>query len=145
MNNIVLKAMAFAIKKHRGQLDDSGEDYFNAHVRKVIDIVKLVTDNDDILCAAALHDTIEDTDTKVEEIITEFNQHVADLVMEVTHEGSKDEYGYYFPRLKSQEGIMIKLADRLSNISRMTCWDDNRKASYLKKTRFWKLGPGVKE
>ena len=59
---------------------------------------------------------------------------------EVTHEGQKDEYGYYFPRLKSQTGIMLKLADRLSNISRMQSWSKKRRSHYLRKTKFWKDG-----
>jgi (p)ppGpp synthase/HD superfamily hydrolase len=60
--------------------------------------------------------------------------------MEVTHEESNDNFGYYFPRLKTREGIMIKLADRLSNISRMDSWDIARREHYLKKTKFWKDG-----
>lgn len=58
--------------------------------------------------------------------------------MEVTHEGQKDEYGYYFPRLKTKEGIMLKFADRLSNLSRMDNWNERRVAHYIKKSRFWK-------
>ena len=60
--------------------------------------------------------------------------------MEVTHEGERDAYGYYFPRLETQEAILLKLLDRASNISRMNAWDDDRKAQYLKKTKFWKDG-----
>ena len=58
--------------------------------------------------------------------------------MEVTHEGRKDEIGYYFPRLKTQRGIVLKFADRISNLSRMESWDDNRKNHYLRKSKFWK-------
>ena len=60
----------------------------------------------------------------------QFGPEVADLVNEVTHEGTKDDWGYYFPRLKSKEGILIKLCDRASNISRMDSWSEKRQQHY---------------
>ncbi len=132
------EAWFFAEKKHKGQFDDEGKDYFLAHVTQVADIVELITNDEDVICAALLHDTIEDTDTTYEELVEHFGKRVADLVMEVTHEGKKDEKGYYFPRLHSKEGIMIKFADRLSNLSRMGAWPEDRKKQYLKRSKFWK-------
>jgi (p)ppGpp synthase/HD superfamily hydrolase len=137
---MIEKARLFGIEKHKGQLDDCGKDYFEAHVQQVANIVSQSTKDPDIIAAAYLHDTVEDTETTYEELIKEFNQRTADLVMEVTHEESNDNFGYYFPRLKTREGIMIKLADRLSNISRMDSWDIARREHYLKKTKFWKDG-----
>jgi hypothetical protein len=55
-------------------------------------------------------------------------------------ESEKDSYGYYFPRLKSQKAITIKFADRLSNLSRMNAWDEERRRQYLAKSKFWKDG-----
>ncbi|MEQ1676621.1 MAG: HD domain-containing protein [Chitinophagaceae bacterium] len=130
-------AYNFAQQKHRGQQDDGGADYFLAHVVQVFNILRKVTDNQDILAAALLHDTLEDTETTYEELVNTFGIPVANLVMEVTHEGNSKD-GYYFPRLHSQHGIMIKMADRLSNISRMEPWDEKRREKYLKKTKFWK-------
>ncbi len=134
----VLKAKIYARDKHEGQLDDDGEIYFYSHINQVISILENVTDDEDILCAAYLHDTLEDTDTTYEELVHEFGKVIADLVLEVTHEGKKDQRGYYFPRLKSKKAIMIKFADRLSNLSRMSNWDLERQAQYLKKSKFWK-------
>jgi (p)ppGpp synthase/HD superfamily hydrolase len=136
--NTKLKAYYFAEKKHKGQLDDNGKDYFAEHCHKVARAVGILTDDEDIISAAWLHDTIEDTETTYEELVKEFNKRVADLVMEVTHEGCKDNYGYYFPRLKTKEGILIKLCDRASNISRMDTWDDKRQSQYCKRTKFGK-------
>ena len=137
------RAYCFAEKRHENQKDDCGEPYFHAHVKQVALIMKQITRDEDLIIAALLHDTIEDTETTYEELVTEFGQRVADLVMEVTHDGTNDNYGYYFPRLKTQEGIMLKLADRLSNISRMESWDIARKEHYLKKTKFWKDGSDI--
>lgn len=131
-------AIAFAERKHNGQLDDEGKDFFTAHPYKVGLAVKQLTDNEDIICSAFLHDTLEDTNTTYEELEKEFGKKVADLVNELTHEGKPDNYGFYFPRLKSKEAIMIKLIDRASNVSRMGGWSKKRKEQYLKNTRFWR-------
>ena len=134
------RAYRFAEYKHGDQLDDSGKPYFKAHVLQVVKLVKQVTDMPLMITVAYLHDTIEDTDTTYEELCIVFNETVADWVMELTHEGQKDEYGYYFPRLKTKECIQIKFADRLSNLSRMESWDKKRQQQYLNKSKFWKDG-----
>ena len=137
---MIIKAIAFAERKHQGQLDDEYNDYFSSHSYIVGEILKNLTDDSDIICAGYLHDVLEDTKTDYEELVKEFGKRVADLVNEVTQEGKKDEKGFYFPRLKSKEAILIKLIDRASNISRMSSWDEKRKAHYLKKTKFWNDG-----
>lgn len=137
----VKRALVFATKKHEGQLDDDGKDYFHAHIFPVYQAISELTDDDDVLAAAILHDTIEDTDTTYEQLVKVFGKRVADLVNEVTHEGQKDSHGYYFPRLKSAEAIMIKLIDRASNISRMDSWSEDRRRQYLKRTVFYKRFP----
>lgn len=140
--SIVIDAMKFAGEKHSGQIDDQGKDYFSAHVMVVLALIEKVAPNDSNLQAAAiLHDTIEDTETTYDELVEKFNKDVADLVMEVTHE--KDEkYGYYFPRLKTQRAIILKFMDRAQNLSRMEVWNEKRRESYLRKSKFWKSSPG---
>lgn len=134
------KAYDFARKKHAGQFDDDGNCYFSTHVLQVYKIIMFVSDDEDLMCAALLHDTIEDTHTTYEELVKEFNQRIADLVMEVTHEGKKDNYGFFFPRLKTKDGILLKFADRISNLSRMGSWPIDRQNQYLRKSKFWKDG-----
>lgn len=138
--DFVQKAVNFASKKHAGQKDDEGRDYYIAHLHPVLMSVYMLTKDADVLASAVLHDTIEDTDTTYDELLEHFGKRVADLVYEVTHEGKADQYGFYFPRLKSAEAIMIKLIDRASNISRMESWDIGRREHYLKKTKFFKDG-----
>jgi len=131
------KAFAFARTKHANQKDDSGKEYFVAHIRQVVEILEKVTNDKAIIVAAYLHDTLEDTDTTYEELVREFGVEVADLVKELTHAGNK-ESGYYFPYLRSKKAILIKFADRLSNLSRMEPWDEKRQKHYLNKSKFWK-------
>ena len=133
-------AAHFAREKHKDQLDDNGLSYFHTHINIMGNAIGYITDDPEIIAATYLHDTIEDTDTTYDELVRVFNKRIADLVMEVTQEGQKDEYGYYFPRLKSKEAILIKLIDRASNVSRMSSWDKKRQEQYLKRTKFWKDG-----
>ena len=132
------KAAGFAKRKHAGQVDDEGKDYYFAHLLPVVLILTNVTKNENVIAAGYLHDTLEDTETTEEELRTEFGDRITDLVLEVTQEGSRNDKGFYFPRLHSKEGIMIKFADRLSNISRMSSWSEERQVHYLKKSKFWK-------
>ena len=141
MTDLIHKAMSFAQDKHKDQLDDSGKSYYEAHLLKVFNILFIITDDNNLLCAGLLHDTMEDTKTTYSELMYEFNTDIADLVMEVTHERVLDVKGNVkatlFPRLRSKRGITLKFADRLSNISRMEPWDKKRQEQYLKRSKFW--------
>ena len=137
-SSLIQRAWLFAMQAHEGQLDDSGKDYFTEHCMQVFRLLQEVTDDEEVWAAGLLHDTIEDTEATEDEILKNFGPRIYRLVMEVTHEGKKDEHGYYFPRLHSEEGIIIKFADRLSNLSRMSCWDESRRLHYIKKSKFWK-------
>jgi (p)ppGpp synthase/HD superfamily hydrolase len=136
--DIIEKAIQFATEKHEGQLDDEGLLAINHPIQTAILISLVAIDDHNLIAAAYLHDTLEDTNTTYDELVKEFGTDIADLVNEVTHEGTKDAHGYYFPRLATQRGIMLKFADRLSNLSRMNSWNKERKAQYLKRSRFWK-------
>jgi GTP pyrophosphokinase len=140
MIRLVDKALEFASEKHKGQLDDQGRPYFFAHIVQVHSILKDVTDDEEILCAGILHDVIEDTDTSYDDLIREFNKPIADLVMELTHEGDW-KTGHYFPRLQSRKAVIVKFADRLSNLSRMDDWPGDRQQRYLEMSGFWREEP----
>lgn len=137
MTDLVRKAMSFAHAAHDGQYRDNEERIpYIAHPAQTAYILRQVTNDEEILAAAWLHDTVEDTDVTYEQLVQEFGQRVADLVMEVTNEKNADKSSY-FPRLQTQDGVMIKFADRLSNISDMSGWSEKRKAAYIKKSTFW--------
>ena len=140
MYNLVDKALEYASEKHKGQLDDQERPYFFAHLVQVHSILKDITDDVETLCAGILHDVIEDTETTYDDLIREFNKPIADLVYELTQEGTR-ETGYYFPRLQSRKAIMVKFADRLSNLSRMDDWPGDRQLNYLRVSRFWAENP----
>lgn len=134
---LIQKAMYFAQEVHRGQKRDDGQPFIT-HPIEVARILEQVTDDENLIAAALLHDVIEDTFVTYDGLVDLFGVDIADLVNEVTHEGQQDSRGFYFPRLKTQRGIILKFADRLSNISDMKTWDDKRKQHYLNKSKFWR-------
>jgi GTP pyrophosphokinase len=137
-SEVIERAKSFAQDKHRNQKDDNGFPYFY-HVEQVARILGIITKDLDLIACGYLHDTIEDTETTLEELRKTFGSRIASLVFEVTHEGKKDKDGYYFPRLQSKDAILIKFADRLSNLSRMEAWNKDRQEQYLRKSKFWNI------
>ncbi|MHB9161693.1 MAG: HD domain-containing protein [Nitrosotalea sp.] len=138
MNRLLDKASEFAIMKHGDQKDDGGLPYI-FHPCGVALILSTVTNDDNLIAAAYLHDVLEDTDCTYNELYKEFGRDIADLVREVTKVVPSDKSKpAYFPNLKTQRGIILKFADRLHNISRMQSWSQKKKQWYLHTSKFWK-------
>src|SRR5688500_7920608 len=84
---LLLKALAFAAHKHRDQRrkDPAASPYIN-HPIALADV--LVNEGGvrdaGVICAAVLHDTIEDTETTPQELGREFGRVIRDVVLEVT-------------------------------------------------------------
>jgi GTP pyrophosphokinase len=135
-NNIINTALKFARSKHKGQIDDQGKQYVY-HPINVGKLISLMTRDREIIAAAILHDTLEDTNSTYEELVDTFGKRVANLVKELTHVKNK-EVGAYFPNLKSQWAIVIKMCDRAHNLSRMKTWDEKKRMWYMKRSRFWR-------
>lgn len=130
--NIVVEAYKFAEKAHTGQRRDSGEEFFE-HPKTVYNILRLVTDDEAILAAALLHDTMEDTDVTREDIVDRFGGVIAWYVDCLTKEDGK------LPMLKTnKEAILIKFADRLHNLSTSYVWNRRKEYEYILSSKFWK-------
>ncbi len=126
-----LQAWNFARDAHKGQVRRFlNLPYFDAHVSKVNEIVKRYTIDEDILCASILHDVPEDCyeDYEVGLAMIEnlFGRRVSKLVGELTSikdeiddEYQGDKASYLTDKMinMSDDALLIKLADRLQNIS----------------------------
>lgn len=135
--NLLIKAMKFAQAAHQHQKRDDGQPYI-VHPRQVAEIMSMATDDPEILAAAWLHDVVEDTPFTEQDLRGIFGDRITDLVMEVTHE-TTDWGEHYFPRLHSLDGVRLKLADRMSNLSSMAKadgWTSQRQAAYIRKSIF---------
>ena len=149
MSDIDKISEAIARHAYGDTIDDAGKIVVVSHLKHTADVLRTTCPDDKNLIAAGwLHDIIEDnilTEPELifllEEQLAEGIRDVINLIWEVTHEGNKSD-GYYFPRLISQRGIMLKFADRLSNLTRMEAWDIARREHYLKKSKFWKSMEG---
>jgi len=147
MNNLpkLLQAASFAAKKHRYQKrkGDDAEPYIN-HPLEVANLLANVgkVDDYDILIAAVLHDTVEDTETTAEELTELFGATVCGYVLEVTDDKSlpKEERKLkqieHAPHL-SDGAKQVKLGDKISNITDVlnnppAGWSKERKAEYIK-------------
>jgi len=124
--NLVIKALNFAKIKHFGQVRKvTGSEYYlhPVAVSYIVACHKQSSQLEEILAASLLHDTLEDTDTSFIELVSEFTPLVASLVLELSNDENKiKEVGKLEYQKKkligiSNYGLVIKLADRLHNIS----------------------------
>ena len=125
----VEQAYCFAAEKHCNQKRRSGEMYINHPVEVAIILADLKMDCD-VVCAALLHDTVEDTETSLADVSGLFGDTVAELVDGVTkltniEVDSMDEKQaltlrkMFLAMSKDIRVIIVKLADRLHNMRTM--------------------------
>jgi (p)ppGpp synthase/HD superfamily hydrolase len=132
----VERALKFATIKHLGQPRKfTGEPYIE-HPKRVAAIVReldgVVTD---YVVAALLHDTIEDTDTTYEEILSEFNTNVATLVYNLTRQKGLAKEKYYAKFSGCDRWTcVLKLADRLDNVRDLSRADEDFRNYYRRDT-----------
>ena len=122
------KAICFAVEKHSGQVRKMSTAPYIVHPLEVAAIVGTMTDDRDILAAAVLHDTVEDTDTTIEEIRENFGKRVYLLVSTETEDKREDRPPAETWELRKEETLLILrhtkeigvkmmwLGDKLSNI-----------------------------
>jgi len=140
----LVQAVAFAADKHRNQRrkDAEASPYINhpialANVLANEGGVQDVT----VLCAAVLHDTIEDTETTGDELRALFGDQVASVVLEVTDDKLLDKAVRkqlqieHAPHI-SPQAKLVKLADKISNLRDILAsppadWSPERKQAYF--------------
>ncbi len=123
---LIRKAFTAAKEAHKGQLRESGEDYFT-HPYSVALILTSLKADSATLCAALLHDIVEESNISIEKVHKEFGKEIAELVEGVTKimgikYETKEEYKaenlrkILLATAKDVRVILIKLADRLHNM-----------------------------
>ena len=144
---MIYEANEYARKKHEGQARKyTGEPYIN-HCLAVASSVERFTENINIIIAAVLHDTLEDTDTTYIELENTFGISVAKMVLELTDKYTKEKY----PSLNRKErkfleacrleGIspgakLIKYFDIMDNSKTIFEFDTKFARTYLKEKQF---------
>ena len=122
----IRKAIAFAMKKHEGQIRKGSGLPYITHPISVFALVKKFKESknwEDLCCAALLHDTLEDTDTTFEELVREFGVLVATIVFECTNDEKeikrigKEAYMKKKVTGISSYALFLKLCDQFDNLS----------------------------
>ena len=140
----VEQAYCFAAEKHCNQKRRSGEMYINHPVEVAIILADLKMDCD-VVCAALLHDTVEDTETSLTDVSGLFGDTVAELVDGVTkltniEVDSMDEKQaltlrkMFLAMSKDIRVIIVKLADRLHNMRTLAALREDRRLFKARET-----------
>lgn len=123
---ILDKAIVFAVKAH-ANTERRGKGFpYIVHPMEAVEIVATMTADQELLAAAALHDTVEDTDITLDEIRAEFGERVAKLVEEESDKfmDAVSEAESWHARKQaaidrladaSRDAKMVALGDKLSN------------------------------
>ena len=125
---LVSEAIAFAVKAHDGMRRKKSEAPYILHPMEAAVIVGTMTDDQNLIAAAALHDVVEDTDITIEEIEERFGRRVRELVEAETEDKRADLPPDQTWRIRKEESLnelknaddiavlMVWLGDKLANM-----------------------------
>lgn len=119
-------ALEFAREAHGKQQRKYSQEPYIEHPKRVAELVMSVSHTTEMICAAYLHDVVEDTPVDIEEIYERFGEVVGDLVDELTDEFMKSKYPHLNRKSRklreverqaamSRKAKTIKLADVIDN------------------------------
>jgi guanosine-3',5'-bis(diphosphate) 3'-pyrophosphohydrolase len=142
--SLLVRAIEFAARKHRLQRrkDADASPYIN-HPVALMSILCVEADvcDVDVLCAAALHDTIEDTETTHDELKREFGKKTAGIVAELTDDKSLSKEVRKRLQIenaphKNEAASLVTLADKISNLRDVAAnppagWSIERRRDYF--------------
>ena len=142
--NKIKEAYQFALSKHGDQLRKSGEPYIIHPLQVAYILAELGLDSETI-CAALLHDVVEDTEVTKQDLIDKFGEEVSEMVDGVTKLGKLqsftlkeqqvEDYRKMFLAMgKDIRVILIKLADRLHNMRTLKFLTRDRQIAIAQET-----------
>lgn len=135
---LVHRAAHYAEGKHAGQTRRDGTPYFR-HCERVADNVAFYTADEEVIAAAFLHDTLEDTETTAADLEREFGARIAALVRALSNEpealARMGKRAYLAAKINAldEDALLIKLADRLDNLRDLD--ESARSQQYGEQTR----------
>lgn len=125
---LVSEAIAFAVKAHDGMRRKKGESPYILHPMEAAVIVGTMTDDQQLIAAAALHDVVEDAGIAIDEIEERFGKRVRELVESETEDKRADRPPCETWRIRKEESLsvlrntddiavlMVWLGDKLANM-----------------------------
>ena len=142
--DLLALATSFAARAHAGQMRKDGRTPYIAHPMRVclaLSIVFNVSDPE-VLAAALLHDTIEDTSADFDDLNSEFGVNVANLVAAMTKDQRlpEDERERRYVAQINQGGWrvqVLKLADIYDNLGDLESLPADKRKNSLRRARFY--------
>ena len=125
---LVSEAIAFAVTAHDGMRRKKSDTPYILHPMEAAVIVSTMTDDQNLIAAAALHDVVEDADITIEEIEEKFGKRVRELVESETEDKRADLPPDQTWRIRKEESLevlknaddiavlMVWLGDKLANM-----------------------------
>jgi (p)ppGpp synthase/HD superfamily hydrolase len=119
-SQLISKARELAFAYHKNQM--YGDNPYSDHLQMVVNLVRIYSvlvpkeDLEDVICAAYLHDILEDTLCTQDEILRALNPRILLLVKLLTKNGSDPE-SYFKQVAQDNLAIFIKVCDRFANIA----------------------------
>jgi guanosine-3',5'-bis(diphosphate) 3'-pyrophosphohydrolase len=141
---LLFRALAFAAHKHRDQRRKDAEA--SPYINHPIALAEVLAGEGgvadvEVLAAALLHDTIEDTDTSFDELRADFGERIAGMVAEVTDDKNLEKAERKRLQIEHAAGIspgakLVKLADKICNLRDVADrppaqWDLKRRQEYF--------------
>lgn len=114
----IQEARDFAVAAHGAQT--YGDQPYEIHLAAVAANIAEWTEDEDLIAAAWLHDTLEDTAVKPDELADRFGERVARLVWAVTAEGDlrAEKMAAIYRKIAAEpDAALVKLADRVANVA----------------------------
>ena len=128
IGSLLARAIAFAAEAHVGQRRKGSKLPYIVHPMEAASICATMTEDEEVLAAAVLHDTIEDTPTTKEDLENHFGPRVTELVLSQSEDKREGQPASATWKVRKEESIehmrstddlqakMLYLSDKLSNI-----------------------------
>ena len=114
------KALGFALEAHRGQSRKRSNTPYLLHPMEAATIVATMTDDQEVIAAALLHDTVEDTDVTIEQIEENFGPRIKELVASETENKYPEKSSIETWKMRKEESI--KVLKETDNINIKILW-----------------------
>ena len=134
---LVSEAVAFAVKAHDGMRRKKSEAPYILHPMEAAVIVGSMTDDQNLIAAAALHDVVEDSDITIEEIEARFGKRVRELVESETEDKRAELPPSDTWRIRKEESLDV--LKKTNDIGVLMVWLGDKLANMRAIYRDWKI------
>lgn len=137
MMELVSEAVAFAVKAHDGMRRKKSEAPYILHPMEAAVIVGTMTDDQNLIAAAALHDVVEDAGVTIDEIEEKFGARVRELVESETEDKRADLPPTDTWRIRKEESLSV--LKNTEDIGVLMVWIGDKLANMRSIYRDWKI------